>query len=102
MPISSRPWGDFSEADYTPEQYCRAALVDMNPSGEPKTKAQCHLPVREPSGTLNRNGVHAAASRLGQTRIPPELKRRAARALMARYRELDEDPPESVRRIAGT
>src|SRR3989304_1468551 len=65
MPISNRPWADFTEADYTPEQFCRAALIDLNPSGEPKTKGLCKLPVREPDGTLNRNGVHSAAGGAG-------------------------------------
>lgn len=104
MAVSNRPWGDFTEADYTPEQFCRAALIDQNPSGEPKTKGLCKLPVREPSGTLNRNGVHAAASALaggrGGVQASPDAKRAAARRLIAAYGELDEDPPESVVRMA--
>jgi hypothetical protein len=33
MPVSNRPWSSFSEADYTPAQFCRAALVDLNDPG---------------------------------------------------------------------
>ncbi len=106
MAISNRPWGQFSEADYdTPASFCGASLIDMNPSGEEKTKAMCKLPVREPNGDLNRNGVHAAAAALaggrGGVQAPPEMKRRAARKLIRLYSELDEDPPESIRRLAG-
>ena len=104
MPISNRPWADFTEADYTPEQFCRAALIDLNPSGEPKTKGLCKLPVREPDGTLNRNGVHSAAGALagarGGVQAPPDAKRTAARRLLATYGELDEQPPETVVRMA--
>ncbi len=105
MAISDRPWSSFSAADYTPEQYCRAALIDLNPPGEAKTKEACKLPVREPEGILNRNGVHAAAGRLagagGGVQAPPAEKRSAARKLVRLYGELDEEAPDSVRRLAG-
>jgi len=103
--VSNRPWGDITEADYTPEQFCRAALIDLNPSSEAKTKGRCKLPVKEPNGDLNRNGVHAAAAVLAGARggvdAPPEMKRAAARRVMAYYRELDEEPPPSIVRIVG-
>jgi HK97 family phage prohead protease len=50
----------------TPEAYCSAAALDLNPSGGPKTKDNCHLPYKEPSGEINVNGVKAALSRIGQ------------------------------------
>ena len=104
MPISNRPWGDVSEADYTPEAFCRASLIDMNPSGEPKVKARCKLPVKEPGGALNRNGVHAAAAVLAGARggvdAPPDARRAAARRLIGYYRELDESPPPAIVRLA--
>lgn len=101
MAVSDKPWGTFSESDYpTAEDYCRAALVDMNPGGQRKVKAMCHLPVREPNGgPLNRNGVHAAAGRLNQTQIPPAMRAAAARKLISLYREIGETPPESLRRF---
>ncbi len=72
-PTSNHPWS-WSEADYaTPEEYCRACLIDLNPAGAVKAKALCKLPVRDPAsagGHLNRNGVHAAASRLHQVDAP--------------------------------
>lgn len=103
MPISEKPWGKFSEADYTPEQWYEACLIKP-PKGDYTAKAQAKLPVREPDGTLNRNGVHAAAAALagarGGVQASSEDKRKAARALIRLYRELEEEPPESIKRIA--
>lgn len=106
MPVSNRPWGQFSEADYeTAAQFCSASLIDLNPPGREKTKELCKLPVEEPGGDLNRNAVHAAAAVLaggrGGVDAPPEAKRAAARKLLRLYRELGEEPPESIRRLAG-
>lgn len=105
MAISDRPWGSISESDYQDaDQFCAACLIDLNPPGKEKTKALCKLPVREPDGTINRNAVHAAAAALagarGGVQAPPDQKRKAARTLMRLYRLLDEEPPESLRRLA--
>lgn len=106
MAVSNKPWSQVSEADYpSAAAFCRACLIDLNPPGEPKVKARCKLPVREPDGTLNRNAVHAAAAVLAGARggvdAPAPAKRAAARALLRLYRELEEDPPEAIRRLAG-
>lgn len=99
MPISNRPWGDVKESDYDVAQWHRACLIHLH-DGAPTSKGECKLPVREPSGTLNRNGVHAAAAALAGARggvdAPPDAKRAAARRLRSLYRELDEDPPGSL------
>lgn len=106
MPISNKPWSNISESDYKDaEEYCDACLIDLNESGEDKVKALCKLPVYEPNGALNRNAVHAAAAALAGARggvdAPLEAKRKAARKLIALYRELEEEPPESIKRLAG-
>ncbi len=103
--VSSKPWSRFKESDYTLEQWHRACLIHLH-DGKPTAKAQCKLPVREPDGTLNRNGVHAAAAALagahGGVKAPVDQKRKAARALVRLYRRaLKEEPPESILRIAG-
>lgn len=104
MAISNKPWGDFTEADYTLEQWHRACLVHLH-DGDPTAKSQCKLSVREPDGTLNRNGIHAAAAALAGARTPldapPEQKRRAARELVRLYKQAQEVAPESTYRIAG-
>jgi hypothetical protein len=103
MAVSDKPWGQFSEADYTPAEFCRAALIDTNPSG-PVTKAKCKLPVMEPNGDINRNGVHAAAAVLAGARGGVDAKasdkRFAAKRLIGWYRVLKEDPPDSLVSLA--
>lgn len=106
MPFSDKPWGSVSESDYkTAEQFCSACLIDLNPPGKEKIKGKCKLPVKEPGGTYNRNAIHAAAAVLagarGGVQAPPEAKRAAARKLIRLYREMEEEPPESLRRMAG-
>lgn len=106
MAISDKPWGQFSDSDYpTADAFCNASLIDMNPAGQPKTKALCKLRVNEPNGDLNRNGVHAAAAVLAGARggvdAAPEMKRAAARKVLALYRSLHEQPPDSITRLAG-
>lgn len=98
--LSTKPWGQFSESDYTLEQLARASLIHMREP--PETKADCKLPVREPDGTLNRNGIIAAAIRIHAVNAPRELKVKAARKLVSLYRNvLKMPPPESLLRLAG-
>lgn len=104
MSVSTKPWGQFSEADYDIGQWRRACLVDTG-QGDVDSKSRYKLPVREPNGSLNRNGVHAAAGGhgIGAVKgISAEAKSRAARRLVSLYRnELNEDPPDSLLRMAG-
>jgi len=103
MAISEKPWSSFSESDYNDSQWYEACLIKP-PKSEYTAKNQAKLPVREPDGTLNRNGVHAAAAALagarGGVKASPEDKRKAARELIRLYRELEEEPPESIKRLA--
>ena len=106
--ISDRDWDEIRESDYEDaDEYCGACLIDLNERGEEKTKANCKLPVREPKrlgGKLNRNAVHAAAVVLAGGRsgvkAPAEAKKKAARELVRLYKELDEEAPESVVKLA--
>lgn len=102
--VSDKPWSQFSATDYTPAQWRTACLIDTG-TGDPDSKDRYKLPIKEPDGTLNRNAVHAAASVLGGGRggvqAPPADKAKAARALIAAYRQLGEDPPDSLTAAAG-
>lgn len=91
--VSDHAW-DFPQSAYTPEQWRHACLIDSG-TGDADAKSRYHLPVREPDGTLNRNGVHAAAGRLDQVSgISDEQRTVAAKRLVALYRDqLHEDPP---------
>lgn len=96
--VVDRPW-DGSAARFTIEQWRRACLIDTG-IGDVSSKERYKLPVREPNGDLNRNGVHAAAARLGQVQVAAEKKAAAARTLVRHYNEMGEEPPEGVRRMA--
>ena len=97
--VSDKPWSQFSAADYTIEQWRRACLLKM-PGGDPESKSTYKLPVREPGGALNRNGVHAAAAALagarGGTSAPAAAKNAAKSKLRGLYKQLGEDPPDSL------
>lgn len=107
MAVSERPWGRFSPADYeTAGAYCDACLINLNTGPRADwSKGECKLPVYEPNGDLNRNGVHAAAAALAGARggvaAPPAAKRAAARKAVNLYGRLEEEAPESVRRLAS-
>lgn len=98
--ISEKPWGSITEADYSIEQWHRACLIHLH-TGAPTSKAECKLPVKTPSGVLNRNGVHAAAAALHGARAPlkapPDQKASAALALIRAYHQLNEEPPPSLK-----
>ncbi len=106
--VSDRDWESIAESDYADaEEYCAACLIDLNAKGEEKKKTRCKLPVREPKklgGKLNRGAVHAAAVVLAGGRrgvkAPADVKRKAARELIGLYRAIDEEPPESIRKLA--
>lgn len=104
MAVSDKPWGSFTPADYTPEQWKRACLVDRG-EGDPASKGRYAVPVREPDGTLSRGGVHAAAGGHGigaVEGISEQTRQAAARKLVGLYRnDLGEDPPESLLSLAG-
>jgi len=106
LALSTKPWGSISESDYaTPEAFCRACLIDMNEPGSEKIKALCKLPIREPGGALNRNGMLAAQGALvgarGGVSAPPDKKRAAARRLASMMRTNDMQPAESMMRMMG-
>jgi hypothetical protein len=98
--ISEQPWSNWTKADYTLEQWHAACLIHTH-DGAPTSKSQCKLPVKTPDGTLNRNGVHAAAAALAGARgglkgVSADQKDKAAAALRRYYSQLDEEPPESL------
>lgn len=107
--VSNKPWGDIDktvEAYGSAEEYCKACLIDLNESGQEKVASKCKLPIREPNGMLNRNGIIAAAAALAGSRggvdAPLEEKRKAAKKLVSLYRNvLGEEPPERILKLAG-
>ncbi len=105
MPFSNEPWaGAKVEAALDPDDYCSVCLIDLNEPGAEKVKGNCKLPVRAtPGGAYNVAAIHACAGAHGVQGVdaPPEEKRKAARKVISLYREMKEEPPEAVLRIAG-
>jgi hypothetical protein len=97
--ISEKPWSDYTEADYSLEQWHRACLIHQH-QGAPTSKQQCKLPVRTPAGVLSRAGVHAAAAALagarGGVNASADEKMKASAALVRLYGKLNEEPPPSL------
>jgi hypothetical protein len=93
-----KPWIDYSQDDYTEQQWARACVID---TGVGEGKHRYRLPVREPNGALNRDGVRQSARKLNQTDASPTKKATEARSLVAMYRnDLKEDPPEELMSLA--
>lgn len=64
--FTEQPWDGTESRWPDAASYCRSCLVDNNPAGQPKTKDQCHFPVREPgSGDINVNALQAVVGGRG-------------------------------------
>lgn len=97
---TSDPW-DGSPARFSDQQYARACVLDRG-SEAGAAKERYSLPVREPSGTLNANGVHAAAGRISSIKGASDTqKRAAARKLISAYRSLGETAPPALQKLAA-
>jgi HK97 family phage prohead protease len=93
LTLSTKPWSDFSEADYTPAQYKAACLIWDGPDTD---KSSGSLPVKEPGGTVNKAALSAAAGRLGQVKASPADKTAAAKALLSLYASAKMTAPGSL------
>jgi len=105
--VSDKPWSDFSQADYTAQQWHSACLINMEPAAgqDPDVKDLHKVPVREPDGTLNSNAVHAAAGAHGIAAVDgltAPQREAAAKALVGLYGEIGDKPPASLLALAGT
>lgn len=103
--ISTKPWDGSPSQWPDAAAFCRACLIDENETGQPKTKALCKLPYREPEGGApNVNAIHAAAAALaggrGGVQATPASKKAAAKRLLALYAQMKEDAPPSIKNMA--
>jgi len=96
--VVDHPW-DGSAGRFEEDEYARSCLVDRG--GDGPVKERCVLPILEPNGDLNIQGMHAAASRLSQTGLTPQEKGQAARKLLRYYRLAGETPPQNLLATAG-
>lgn len=100
MTITNKPWDGSASKYKDTDAYCAACLIDDNPEGQKKVQDLCHLPVKEPGGAVNKNAVHNAAARIGQTQTSSANKKKAARALIGYYGQMKETPPDSLKNMA--
>ena len=101
--FSNASWSS-PESDLSPEDFAKVCLIDLNPSGEPKTKGRCKLPIRStPGGPVNKAALQNAAGRIFQmTGVPADTKKKAARRLVSLMREAGmEVGSNSLLRLAG-
>lgn len=96
------PW-DTPESDLSAEDFCAVCLIDLNPQGAEKIKANCKLPVRKrPDGPVYRNALRNAAARIFQVKdVPPGVKRQAAQKLVRLMRQAEIEVGESLLKLAG-
>lgn len=99
--VSTKPWSDYSAADYTLQQWDAACLIHDYPEGtKPTSKDQCKLPVKTPDGVINKDGVFAAAAVLagarGGVNASAQDKSSAAKSLLSIYAQMKQTPPPSL------
>jgi phage head maturation protease len=94
---SDKPWSDFKQSAYSADEWKRACLIV---DGDGATKDQCKLPVREPDGTYNVNGIAAAAGRISQVSSDGDSVADAADALTHLYSRMNKEVPPEVAKLA--
>lgn len=92
--ISEASW-DGSASRFSDEEWIRSTVVDRGAEFE-TPKERYAVPILEPNGDLNRAAVHNAAARINQVEAPDSAITAGRRKLVAAYRRLEEEPPESL------
>lgn len=92
--ISEAEW-DGSASRFTDEEWQRSAVVDRGAEFN-TPKERYAVPILEPNGDLNRAAVHNAAARINQVDASPSAISAGKRKLIAAYRRLDEEAPDSL------
>lgn len=92
--ISESAW-DGAASRFSDEEWVRSTVVDRGEEFE-TPKERYAVPILEPNGDLNRAAVHAAAGRINQVEAPDSALSAGRRKIVAAYRRLDEEPPESL------
>lgn len=92
--ISEASW-DGSASRFSDEEWIRSTVVDRGEEFS-TPKERYAVPILEPNGDLNRAAVHTAAARINQVDAPDSAISAGERKLVAAYRRLEEEPPESL------
>ena len=65
--FTDKPWDGSASRYADTGAFCDACLINENDG--PRSgwvQAKCHLPVKEPDGTYNKNAIRNALARIGQ------------------------------------
>jgi len=103
MPFTDTPWST-PRSDLSADDFCSVCLIDSNPTGQEKAKANCKLPVRStPGGPFNKAAIRNAIARFPQMEgIAADERRKAARRLISLAKEAEiAVNSESLYRMAG-
>lgn len=95
--LDETPWSNYKKSDYTVDQWHRASLIHDHSSELPTSKEQCKLPIKTPSGAVNRGGMAAAAAALagarGGVHTSDKQRRKAELSLASVYSQAGIKPP---------
>lgn len=92
--ISEGEW-DGSASRFSDEEWIRSTVVDRGAEFN-TAKERYAVPILEPNGDLNRAAVHNAAARINQVDASASAISAGKRKLVAAYRRLDEEAPDSL------
>lgn len=103
--FTDAPWDGAASNYKDTDAYCAACLIDTNPADSKKTQDNCKLPIKTPSGAVNKNALSSALGALNGARnaltgVSAADKKKAARALQRYYQQAKMDVPDSLRRLA--
>jgi len=90
--------------NYKPEAWVRATVLHLEPpyGDEPRDPAKHSLPIRKPDGSLSLEAMKEAEKKLMTLdSIPAEKRREAARELVRAYRNVNENPSDALKGLAG-
>lgn len=98
--VTNEAW-DGSASRFTDEQWAASCILDLgdcSDAGKKLTaKMRYKIPVREPNGAINTNGLSAARGALHDARSPlkacPAAKQAASKRLAAAYNAAGKTPP---------
>jgi hypothetical protein len=98
MAVVNKPWSGAASKYGSTGAYCDACLINENTGSRDNwTQDNCHLPVKEPGGAINRNGVTAAAARINQVKSSPQKIAAAKARLRGLYQKLGMTIPDNIK-----
>lgn len=104
--FTNKAWDGSASKYKDTDAYCAACLIDDNPSGKQKIQALCKLPIEEPDGTVNTNGLKAAEGALlgahgGVVAVSAADKKAAAKKIVSLMEQAKMTPGDALYKLAG-